>query len=81
MKISELIARLEKLKQEHGDEEVRIIADPNSPSRKNPFFKMKEHEISHGNISKIEAGYIVLKPEYFPEVQKNKFKIIFIYAE
>ena len=53
MKISELIEKLETLKEEHGDEEVRVIAD----AKQNEFMKLRQNEITHGDINRIEAGY------------------------
>jgi demethoxyubiquinone hydroxylase (CLK1/Coq7/Cat5 family) len=80
MKITEIIEQLEALKNEHGDQEVIVIADPNRAALKNPFMKLRQNEITHGNISKIEAGYVQLPPTFDPS-GSTRSKLIFIYAE
>lgn len=74
MIISEMIAQLEKLKIEHGDEEIRVIAD----AKPNSYIKLRPNEITHGNINKIEVGYMSFIPELNPE--NVRWKFIFIYA-
>jgi len=70
MKASEVIIKLEKIISEHGDEEIRVIADP----KENPFIKDWQEKITHGDIHKIEVGY-----RGFLGTQE-KIKFIFIFA-
>lgn len=79
MKISEAIARLEQLKEEHGDEELRVVADPCERDRSNPFMKLRQNEITHGDIHKIEAGYRGISKALDPE-QRSRSKFIFVFA-
>lgn len=69
-----MISRLEALKAEHVDEEIRVIAD----AKPNEFMKLRPNEITHGDIHRIDPGYRGFLDGIAPNDEKVKF--IFIFA-